>query len=55
MCVKRSLAASLIEVAKIHLDESFLFEVVNYYSTTDVEEIKGKVVPNLVAFVKLYP
>lgn len=55
ICVKRSLAASLIEIGRIHLDEEFLLEVIKYYLACDLEEVKGKIVPNLVEFVRLYP
>jgi hypothetical protein len=55
LSIKRSLAASLIEVSKIHLDEDFMLEVVKYFLICDLEEVKQKIVPNLVDFVKLYP
>jgi hypothetical protein len=55
LTIKRSLAASLIEVSKLHLDEDFMLEVVKYFLICDLEEVKQKIVPNLVEFVKLYP
>jgi hypothetical protein len=55
LSVKRSLAASLIEVCKIHLDQEFMLEVITFFLLCDLEEVKQKIVPNLVDLVKLYP
>jgi hypothetical protein len=46
--VKKSLASSLLEVARIHLDEPFMTQVLTSYTQTDSEDIKNKVVPNLI-------
>jgi len=53
--IKRSLAASLIEVGKIHLDQDFLLEVIRHFLLSDLAEVNQKIVPNLIDFVKLYP
>ena len=55
LCVKRSFAASLIDICKLHLDQDFMLEVVSYYLSSDLEELKQKITPNLVEFVSLYP
>ena len=31
LCVKRSLAASIIDISKLHLDQDLMLEVVQYY------------------------
>jgi predicted transcriptional regulator len=49
--IKRSLAASLIEVGKIHLDQDFLLEVLRYFLLSDLAEVNQKIVPNLIDFI----
>jgi hypothetical protein len=38
--VKLSLASSLYEVSKIHLDELFIVQVVTFFVQIDIEEIR---------------
>lgn len=51
--IKKSLASSLLEIAKIHLDEPFMTQVLVSYTQSEAEEIRNKVVPNVLQFVKL--
>lgn len=53
LAVKKSLASSILEVAKLNLDEPFLTSVLTQFSQSDIEEVQSRVVPNLIQFIKL--
>jgi hypothetical protein len=51
--VKKSLASGLVEMAKIHFDEQFMIQVLTYFATQEDDEIKGRVLPDIVTFFSL--
>lgn len=51
--VKRSLAASFLEITKLHLDEQFMTPVLQSFATSPVEEVRQKVYPHLIPYIKL--
>ena len=53
LAVKKSLAASLLEVARLHLDEPFLVSVLTQFTQSEIEEVQSRVVPNLIRFIRL--
>lgn len=52
--VRKSLVASLYEVAKIHLDEPFVIQIATQFVQTDVEELKNRLTTDLVKIIKLF-
>jgi len=54
LVVRKSLAASLLEIAKIRLDEPFFTQVLTTYtSATENEEVKSRSFQHLIDYVKL--
>ena len=51
--VKKSLAASLCEIVKLHLDEPFMIQVIQSFAKSENEDVKAKVMPQIVDFIKL--
>ena len=47
------MASSLSELVKIHFDEPFMTQVLVYYAQSDIDDIRNKVLPNLINFIRL--
>lgn len=52
-CIKRSLAAAVVEIAKISLDEPFMTQVILSFTSQDNEDVRAKVFPNIIQYIKL--